>query len=153
MALRSLCSRVGQQRTSVLQTFVESRRWQSSPTVFDKLVDILVFDTQGHRHTLRGRQGQTLVELLADNEAIIGEGVVGLSPEGRGIMEALVTVPNDYLEQIPAPDAQDLRALEELSPTGAAVSKNARLASKIKLTAALNDVHIALSPLQPWKTL
>lgn len=37
-------------------------------------VDILVFDTQGHRHTLRGRQGQTLVELLADNEAIIGEG-------------------------------------------------------------------------------
>ena len=50
-------------------------------------------------------------------------GVVGLSPEGRGIMEALVTVPNDYLEQIPPPDAQDLRALEELSPTGAAVSK------------------------------
>ncbi len=33
-----------------------------------------MFDTQGHRHTLRGRQGQTLVELLADNEAIIGEG-------------------------------------------------------------------------------
>ncbi len=30
---------------------------------------------------------------------------------------------------------------------------SARLASKIKLTAALNDVHIALSPLQPWKTL
>lgn len=38
-------------------------------------------------------------------------------------MEALVTVPNDYLDQIPAPSAQDLRALEELSPTGAAVSK------------------------------
>ena len=37
-------------------------------------VEILVFDTQGHRHTLRGRQGQTLVELLADNEAIVGEG-------------------------------------------------------------------------------
>ena len=30
---------------------------------------------------------------------------------------------------------------------------SARLPSKIKLTAALNDVHIALSPLQPWKTL
>ena len=37
MALRSLCCRVGQQRSSVLQTFLESRRWQSSPTVFDKL--------------------------------------------------------------------------------------------------------------------
>ena len=49
--------------------------------------------------------------------------VVGLSPEGRGVLEALVTIPNDYLDQIPAPDAQDLRALEELSPTGAAVSK------------------------------
>jgi hypothetical protein len=30
---------------------------------------------------------------------------------------------------------------------------SARLASKITLTTALNDVHIALSPLQPWKTL
>jgi len=50
-------------------------------------------------------------------------GVVGLSPEGRGVMEALVTIPNDYLEYVPAPNAQDLRSLEELSPTGAAVSK------------------------------
>ena len=38
-------------------------------------------------------------------------------------MEALVTVPNDYLTHIPAPDAADMRSLEELSPTGAAVSK------------------------------
>lgn len=30
---------------------------------------------------------------------------------------------------------------------------SARLASKIKLTADLNDVHIALTPLQPWRTL
>ena len=37
-------------------------------------VDILVFDTQGHRHKLRGRQGQTLVELLADNGDVLGDG-------------------------------------------------------------------------------
>ena len=37
-------------------------------------MDILVFDTQGHRHVLRGRQGQTLADLLADNESILGDG-------------------------------------------------------------------------------
>ena len=42
-------------------------------------MDILVFDTQGHRHVLRGRQGQTLADLLADNESILGDGEA-LSP-------------------------------------------------------------------------
>ena len=37
MALRNLCSRIGQQKSPLLQPFVEGRRWQSSPTVFDKL--------------------------------------------------------------------------------------------------------------------
>ncbi|EIE20490.1 hypothetical protein COCSUDRAFT_54335 [Coccomyxa subellipsoidea C-169] len=68
-------------------------------------------------------------------------------------MEAVVSIPNQYLAQIPPPSPEDLRALVELSPSGTTVSKNARLASKILLTSALDDVHIALTPLQPWRTL
>ncbi|KAK9917600.1 hypothetical protein WJX75_006242 [Coccomyxa subellipsoidea] len=131
----------------------EPKRWQSSPTVFDKLVDVLVFDTHGRRHNLRGREGQVLVDLLAENEDVLGSDVVGLSPEGRGVMEAVVSIPNQYLAQIPPPSPEDMRALAELSPSGTTVSKNARLASKILLTSALDDVHIALTPLQPWRTL
>ncbi len=143
-------------------------------------------------------------------------------------MEAVVSIPNQYLAQIPPPSPEDLRALAELSPSGTTVSKkcaanllphnclqqmhfaisicsdvclwqsfsaacvtgtaghhederslwqpciacsactcaicifqvltacvwcSARLASKILLTSALDDVHIALTPLQPWRTL
>jgi len=49
--------------------------------------------------------------------------VVGLSPEGRGVMEAVVSIPNDYLAAVPPPSADDLRALAELSPSGTVVSK------------------------------
>lgn len=49
--------------------------------------------------------------------------MVGLSPEGRGQLEAVVSIPNDFLERIPAPQGDDMRALTELSPTGAKVSK------------------------------
>ena len=49
--------------------------------------------------------------------------VVGLSPEGRGLMEAVVSIPNQYLAQIPPPSPEDMRALVELSPSGTVVSK------------------------------
>ena len=49
--------------------------------------------------------------------------VVGLSPEGRGVMEAVVSIPNQYLAQIPPPSPEDMRALAELSPSGTTVSK------------------------------
>lgn len=153
MALRTLCSKVGLQSRQPLQNLVDCRRWQSSPTVFDKLVDVLVFDTQGRRHNLRGMEGQLLVDLLAENEESLGVDVVGLSPEGRGVQEAVVSIPNEFLARIPPPSPADMRALSELSPSGTVVSRNARLASKITLTSALDDVHIALTPLQPWKTL
>jgi len=37
-------------------------------------VDVLVFDTEGRRHSLRGKEGQILVDLLAENEEILGAG-------------------------------------------------------------------------------
>lgn len=37
-------------------------------------VDVLVFDTQGRRHSLRGKEGQILVDLLAENEEKLGAG-------------------------------------------------------------------------------
>ena len=97
-------------------------------------MEITVFDTNGKRHILRGKEGDTLVDLLAMNEDVLGgtgdgapppptcitipflftllvehahqgrscagAGVVGLSPDGRGVMEAIVTIPNAYLAQV-----------------------------------------------------
>ncbi len=42
-------------------------------------VDVLVFDTQGRRHNLRGREGQLLVDLLAEHEEVLGSGVARLA--------------------------------------------------------------------------
>ena len=42
--------------------------------------------------------------------------VVGLSPEGRGELEAHVSVPNEWLKQLPPLTDEDKRSLEEIAP-------------------------------------
>lgn len=47
-------------------------------------VDVLVFDTQGRRHNLRGKEGQSLVDLLAENEESLGAGTPSTTFEKSG---------------------------------------------------------------------
>lgn len=42
--------------------------------------------------------------------------VIGLSPEGRGQLEAHVTVPNEWLKMLPPLTDDDRRALDEIAP-------------------------------------
>lgn len=42
--------------------------------------------------------------------------VIGLSSEGRGVAEAHVMVPNEYLAAIPAPAGDAIFALNDLAP-------------------------------------
>lgn len=44
------------------------------------------------------------------------EEVMCLSPEGIGKVEAHVTIPNELLQKVPAPQGPDQRALEEIAP-------------------------------------
>ncbi|KAK9832037.1 hypothetical protein WJX81_000535 [Elliptochloris bilobata] len=122
-----------------------------APSVFDKMVQLTVIDVEGKRITLRGLEGQLLVEVLAEHSHELGgDQVIGLSPEGRGMLEAHVTVPNEWLALLPPLTDEDRRVLEEIAPY---VGRNSRLASHVKLTHALNGFNIALGELRPWKTL
>lgn len=42
--------------------------------------------------------------------------VIGLSPEGRGVPEAHVTIANEFLEIIPEPKGADILDLNEIAP-------------------------------------
>lgn len=93
-----------------------------------------MIDRLGARHPVRALEGQTLVEVLQDNEDTLGSscksafllfGVIchaiecthasriscaGLciSPEGRGQNEAHISLPNEYLNRFPPPDRHTL---------------------------------------------
>ena len=58
---------------------------------------------------------QSQLLMLAKGFHALAE-VVGLSPEGRGELEAHVTVPNEWLKQLPPLTDEDKRSLEEIAP-------------------------------------
>lgn len=45
----------------------------SVPSAYDVIVDVTILDKAGHRHVLRGRVGQKLAELIAQNSHVLGE--------------------------------------------------------------------------------
>ncbi|KAK9824656.1 hypothetical protein WJX72_012112 [[Myrmecia] bisecta] len=148
MALRVLAKHSSLLRGSYTAQAV---RWQTTaPTVYDKMIQITVIGKDGHRFPIRGRIGQTVAEVLRENEDTIGEENICLSPEGRNEFEAHIMLPNEFLEHIPHSSPQDKKYLEEIAPT---ITKNSRLGSKVTLTKDLNDMRIALGDLYPWKTL
>lgn len=123
----------------------------SQPTVYDRMVQVTVIDKEGRRHMFRGLEGQKLVDVLVANEDQLGqENVLCLSPEGRGVMECHVKVPNEYLTAIPAPNEDEQKALTQIAE---GMTANSRLASKITLSKGLNDMLVALGDNYPWKTL
>jgi len=122
-----------------------------APTVFDKMIQVTVTDLGGHRHILRGKEGDSLIDLLVKHEEELGgDSVIGLSSEGRGVAEAHVSVANEYLDAIPAPAGDDIFALNELAP---GYTKNSRLASKVVLSRQFDNLSLALGKINPWRTL
>lgn len=103
----------------------------------------------GRRHTIRGLEGQTLADVFAANEDIVGEDAVCLSPEGRGVVESHVFIPQEYLDRLPS-DAANRRQIEEVALEP---QPNSRLASKIILSRDLHRATVAVGGVQPWKTL
>jgi len=148
MALRKLCYR--------LRPFFGpgTVRWAgTAPSVFDKVINVTIIDRQGLHHTLRGLEGQTLVEVLAANLDTLGDEVVVRSPEGRGAIEAHVKVPNELVFRIPVPRGDDARSLAEVVDSVSFDPQHSRLASKIVLDRSMKGALVALGGHCPWKTL
>ncbi|KAL0046696.1 hypothetical protein WJX82_007593 [Trebouxia sp. C0006] len=112
-------------------------------------VQITVVDVYGQRHVLRALTGHTLVDVLQEHSELLGSEEVTESPEGRGVVECVVSVPNEFLEQIP--QTKDyLQQLRQITPS---VTSNCRLGSKIILTKEMNDMQVAMHEVYPWRTI
>jgi hypothetical protein len=94
-------------------------------------------------------EGRTVVEVLQEHEELLGSDEFTESPEGRGEMECVVSVPNEHADEIPQ-TAEYVRQLKMISPD---ISSNCRLGSKIQLTMDMNGMQVALHKVYPWQTL
>lgn len=123
--------------------------FSSAPSIYDRMVQITVVDVYGQRHVLRALTGHTLVDVLQEHSELLGSEEVTESPEGRGVVECVVSVPNEFLEQIP--QTKDyLQQLRQITPS---VTSNCRLGSKIILTKEMNDMQVAMHEVYPWRTI
>jgi len=123
----------------------------ATPTVYDKMVQVTVIDKAGHRFPMRGLEGQTLVDVLGSQDTLDVHDYLCLGPQGRDEPECVVTVPNEFLQRIPPPGEEDLKALEQIAESS--ITPNTRLGSKIVLSKDLNQMLVALGEAYPWKTL
>lgn len=125
---------------------------RASPTVYDRMVQLTVIDGSGRRFPVRGLEGQTVSQVLAADEGPLDVSeFMCLSPEGRGQVECVVTVPNEYTKRIPPPGIDEFRQLEQIAEHS--ITPNTRLGSQIVLSKDINNMLIALGATLPFHTL
>lgn len=149
MALRHLSTRLLPRLAASGQA---ARYAVAAPSVYDKMVQVTVVDGTGRRFPIRGMEGQTLVELLENQEGPLDvSDYMCLKPSGRGEHECVVHVPNEFTRRLTPPGFEDFKELEQISE--GAITPNTRLGSSIVMTRDLNDMLVSLGPILPWNTL
>jgi hypothetical protein len=128
-----------------------SARSFASNHVVDSIVTIHCIDASGHRHTLRGLEGQSLADVFAEHTDVLGADAVAPSPEGRGKVEAHVKVPGEWAGVVGSVDGEDAEVLEALA--GDAVDGHSRLGSRVVLGRGMEGMTVSIGGLYPWKSL
>jgi len=113
------------------------------------MIQVTVIDVHGQRHVLRALTGHTLIDVMQEHQELLGDEEVTESPEGRGALECVVSVPNEFLPGIP----QTKDYLQQLRAITPSVTSNCRLGSKITLTKEMNNMQVALHEVFPWRTI
>lgn len=123
----------------------------STPTVFDKMVQIFVVDKSGVRHTVRGLEGDSLASTL------LGYGHFGgdvFMPHvfDPGHVDCHVYVQGDYLDklnQLTEEQQQEHSRLIDNHVRNKA-RDNSRMGHYIKLSPQLNGMTVAIGEVEPW---
>jgi hypothetical protein len=123
----------------------------ASNHVVDSIVTIHCIDASGHRHTLRGLEGQSLADVFAEHTDVLGADAVAASPEGRGKVEAHVKVPGEWEGIVGAVEGEDAEVLEALA--GGEVDGHSRLGSRVVLGRGMEGMTVSVGGLYPWKSL
>jgi hypothetical protein len=146
-SLRQLTSKANLLLASAARS--SSSSFSTQPTVFDKIVQFTIIDKLGRRHTIRGLEGQTIVDVLESRRDTFGDDALALGPEGHGTYEAHIKLPNELLATYPPPQGHDNDFLYTVADQSD-LDKHSRLASKVVLTQEMNGAPIALGSLAPW---
>lgn len=123
----------------------------STPTVFDKMVQIFVIDKSGVRHTVRGLEGQSLATTLSEYGQFAGDAFMP-HPYDPAYPDCHVYVQGDYLQrlgQLSSDQQEEQRKLIE-HYVRAKARDNSRLGYYIKLSPQLNGMTVALGEVEPW---
>lgn len=120
----------------------------STPTVFDKMVQIFVIDRSGVRHTVRGLEGNDLASTLLEYGRFKSDSFMP-NVYDPAFIDCHVYVQGDYLEKIPTLGEEQQNIIEAYVRSNA--RENSRMAHFIKLTPQLNGMTVALGDIEPWE--
>eukprot|EP00878_Enallax_costatus_P002894 GHUV01003088.1.p2 GENE.GHUV01003088.1~~GHUV01003088.1.p2 ORF type:complete len:145 (+),score=16.57 GHUV01003088.1:366-800(+) len=142
MALRGLSRHLGPLATSWV------RCSSSTPTVFDKMVQIFVIDRSGVRHTVRGLEGNDLAATLHEYGRFKADQFMP-NVYDPAFIDCHVYVQGDYLDKIPTIKDEQQNILEQY--VRGKTRDNSRMGYFIKLTPQLNGMTVALGDIEPWE--
>lgn len=145
MALRNLAKHISPFASSWV------RCSSSTPTVFDKMVQIFVIDKSGVRHTVRGLEGDSLASTIM-NCGQFGGGSFMPHVYDPGHIDCHVYVQGDYLDKLNqlTPDQQEEQQKLIGHHVRTKARDNSRMAYYIKLSPQLNGMTVALGDVEPW---
>jgi len=130
---------------------IESHSESRTKKVADRLVKLFAIDPDGHRHSVVGLTGQTLLRALAN---------VGLiDPESHRLediyacsAECEVRMAQEWLDKLPPPTEDEIYVLKCAALRGN-YDKHARLGCQVLLNSNLEGMVVAVPEPRPWDTL
>ncbi|OWZ03533.1 putative mitochondrial protein [Phytophthora megakarya] len=137
----------------------------SAPTVAEKVVNVVLVDYEGNRHTVTGRAGQTLRQACEMNnvgyvkdDSMGGGGVYdarradfyteSLFGEGSTSPQSHVVVSNEWMSKLPPANNQERHIIDTYVPAEDR-SANSRLGTEIVLQKELDGLVVAVPEAPP----
>ncbi|CAI5710985.1 unnamed protein product [Hyaloperonospora brassicae] len=137
----------------------------STPTVAERLVNVVLVDYEGNRHMVKGRAGQTLRQACEMNsvgyvkdDSMGGGGTYdarradfyteSLFGEGSSSPQSHVVISNEWFHKLPPANARERHIIDTYVPKEDR-SVNSRLGTEIVLQEELNGMVVAVPEAPP----
>jgi hypothetical protein len=130
-----------------------TRSYASSPTIFDRMIQLYAIDAKGNRHALNALEGQTVAEVLSDSGLFPDDSFMPNVWETSSV-DCHVFVAGEFLSKLPPLSEEDAERQRSAVTDYArqAARDNSRFGKYIKLTPELNGMTVALGHIEPWQT-
>lgn len=127
---------------------IESQSESRTKKVADRLVKLIAIDPNGHRHSVVGLTGHTLLKALA-NAGLIDPESHRLEDIYACSAECEVRMAQEWLDKLPPPSDDEIYVLKCAALRGD-YDKHARLGCQILLKPDLEGMVVAVPEPRPW---